>query len=180
MLHVSHYIVLRYKTICWHELLLPLIFSFSQQSLYISQSTMTEQIVPQLGISNILAFYFSKCQDDDDTYKFVKCTRLFKQKKARGYSNLKAHLMSCVGPEYKQELQNLLDECKDKYSCTHATHSLPITAAQFLYSKKENDVDGWIDWVDMRNQPLSEVDDERTRRGSARQPIFSNHFERIC
>ena len=46
-------------------------------------------------------------------------------------------------------------------------------------SKREADMFGWIEWVVIRNMPLTEVDDEITRTGMRYGPITSKLLRKM-
>lgn len=115
---------------------------------------------PPIDNADLIKFYFDKSKTESNTYycRNAKCMSIrgkvpkgYKQEKNKGFTNLRNHLRSCVGPDFEETyLKNLRDAggCMDNFC---------------FNSKRDNDVFKIIQWVIMRNQPLTEVDDPLTR-----------------
>jgi len=123
--------------------------------------TQTEQLIE---------FFFSR-SDENACYYFCrnsKCqgsrgrpAKKYKQDPGSGWTNLKNHLRSCVGPNYE-----------DVYH-EHLKHAAGNIEGYFFGSPRDTDVFQILEWVVMRNQPLSEVDNKLTRALFKCKPVCS-------
>jgi BED zinc finger len=141
--------------------------------------TMTSNNQFNLSIAEIVGFYFKRCDEDEDKRVCNKCKKEYKQKAGQGYTNLKTHMLVCVGPEYKVELEQILNMCRNKSYDRNEVISIFDCEEQkeyffkFLHSPKENQVYKWLEWVVMRNMPLTEVDHPLTRG-------IGQHYNSVC
>jgi hypothetical protein len=91
-------------------------------------------------------------------------TKVLKQKKGTGWSNLFSHIQS-VHKDY----QNIVKE---------------NTKSMFIVPGKVKNMHSWIELMVMRNLPLALVDDELFRRASCYDPVSSNslkkYMELLC
>ena len=92
-----------------------------------------------------------------------KCGTRKKQKVNTGYTNLKNHLRSCVGDDFQQIYRDLLKSSKGKGR---------LDRFGFI-NTREKEVYKVLEWIVMRNHPLSEVDNELTRSILTTKPICS-------
>ena len=53
---------------------------------------------------DMIKFFFSPCEDKD-YHVCKKCKSKFKQKQNTGFSNLKNHLISCVGKNFQENYE---------------------------------------------------------------------------
>lgn len=120
--------------------------------------------------ADLIRFYFTQSKIDEQVYfcKNDKCinkrgkkSKGLKQGKNKGYTNLRNHLRSCVGPDFENTYLEFLRKAGgrlDKFAFT---------------SKRDGDVYKIMCWVIMRNQALTEVDDPLTRELFNVEPISS-------
>jgi hypothetical protein len=105
-------------------------------------------------MKNIIQFYFDNGEDPELYFcRNEICQKKIKQKSNSGYSNLKAHLTSCIGPNFEAAYADL---CK-----TDETKQL--RSFGFINSRAKEMAD-LIEWIVMRNIPLSEIDNAITRK----------------
>ena len=97
-------------------------------------------------------FFFEQVDDENFKCKNVKCgNKLYKQKAGSGYSNLITHLRGCV-PNY----QSIYKQA----TLPNATNNVQL---KFLTHEEEG-LFNLMEWVIMRNIPLSEVENPITRK----------------
>lgn len=94
-----------------------------------------------------------------------KKEKSLKQEKNKGFTNLQTGLRSCAGPEFEQiyvdHLRNLCG-CLDNFCFT---------------SKRDSETFKILQWITMKSQPLTEVDDRLTRDLFSLEPRSS---ETVC
>jgi hypothetical protein len=129
---------------------------------------MTDAVEPstlQVHIADAIEFYYT-CIVEEGVYNCKKCKKDYKQKPKSGYSNLKKHLESCIGPSYLEVLQEHIDKLEvNSDGATSIQDKLQTATLILQYSTKERDTYKWIEWVVLRNQSISEVEDPLTREG---------------
>jgi hypothetical protein len=81
-----------------------------------------------------------------------------------GWTNLLNHARSCVGPSFESDFERL-HHLSGKNSA--------ITSFVIRVNETEREMYKWIEWVIMKNQPLSIVDDPLTREGMRYRPVTS-------
>lgn len=128
---------------------------------FFSSSTMPS---PSYKQKELMDYFFTQCEDKDYyVCNNPKCGTRKKQKVNTGYTNLKNHLRSCVGSDFEEVYVDLLKSSKGKGR---------LDSYGFINSK-EKDVFQVLEWIVMRNHPLSEVDNQLTRTILTTKPISS-------
>ncbi|RLN75737.1 hypothetical protein BBJ28_00007540 [Nothophytophthora sp. Chile5] len=121
-----------------------------------------------LSVDNVpedLRFYLDVSFSDGlVSYQCRKCSRQPKQVWKTGFSNLRKHLASCVGSDYVAKFEESVRE---------QPNPLGFVRERFV-SSKELTVFRWLEWVIMRDMPLSEVDNPVTRGISNLDNFCSN------
>ena len=124
---------------------------------------------------SICKFFFSRCPDNACFYycRNEKCkakpgrpAKRYKQVPGTGWTNLINHLRSCVGPNYETIYND------------HVTKAPGNIDGFFYGSPRDSDAYQLIEWVIMRNQPLSEVDNELTRAILKCKPMSSKSLRK--
>ncbi|ETO70911.1 hypothetical protein F444_12658 [Phytophthora nicotianae P1976] len=101
----------------------------------------------------VLFFFDVEVVDKNITYQCRKCPSKARQMWKTGYSNLRKHLVSCVGSDYMEKFTT---------SKKAQVNPLGFTREKYI-TDKEFSVFRWLEWVVMRNMPLSEVDNPLKR-----------------
>ena len=114
----------------------------------------------------LCAFYFTPViVNDEAKIGHWTCNKCGKDKlKSGGLTNLLNQAQSCVGPSFEADFESMLQ-----------TSSKQSAIASFVLrvNEKEKDMYKWIEWVTMKNQLLSIVDDPLTREGMRYKPVTS-------
>uniref|UniRef100_H3H8T4 BED-type domain-containing protein n=1 Tax=Phytophthora ramorum TaxID=164328 RepID=H3H8T4_PHYRM len=97
-------------------------------------------------------------------YQCRKCPSKPKQAWKPGYPNLRKHLISCVGQDYMEKFAR---------AKRGQANPLGFEREKFI-SSRELSVFRWIEWIIMREMPLSESDNPLTREMSQLDPVCSN------
>ena len=66
-------------------------------------TTMSKKYKPKP--KDMMKFFFSPCENKDYYHTCKKCKSKFKQKQNTGFSNLKNHLISCVGKNFQENYE---------------------------------------------------------------------------
>jgi hypothetical protein len=138
---------------------------------------------PTIKSHEVIGYYFLD-PTEDGLYACKKCTRYFKQQKGSGFTNLKVHLASCTGADYRAHAHEVLEaslkasEGKSHDSNGKEVNRLKGAAFTAMYTSKENDAYKWIEWIIMRNQSLTEVDNPLTREAVRYSPICSTTLKK--
>lgn len=100
----------------------------------------------------LIEFFFERTEDPTlFRCRNAKCgDRTYKQRSGSGYTNLRNHLRTCIGPNFE-----------DVYKSSSGQRTLEQLG---LTNRRDREVHDLIDWIVSRNQPFSEVDHEVTRR----------------
>ncbi len=114
----------------------------------------------------LCAFYFTPVIINDTAKTgHWTCNKCGKDKlKSGGWTNLLNHARSCVGPSFESDFERL-HHLSGKNSA--------ITSFVIRVNETEREMYKWIEWVIMKNQPLSIVDDPLTREGMRYRPVTS-------
>lgn len=113
---------------------------------------------------DMIDYFFTQCEDKDFYIcNNPKCKSKCKQQEKTGYTNLKNHLRSCIGESYESVYVGLLKTSKDKGR---------LDSYGFV-NKREMEVYKLLQWIVMRDQPLSELDNELSRDLFRTKPISS-------
>ena len=99
-----------------------------------------------------LVKYFFKNNDSSNKFKCNNCGKHITQNIKNGYTNLKNHLIACIGSDYGEIY---LEKGKDSDNTLHKFG---------IVNNNIRDTYKWIEWVVMRNIPLMEVDNPLTRK----------------
>ena len=127
---------------------------------------MTAKVDPKALVN----YYFDRCTDDPSIFfcKNDKCSARcgkkkhgYKQDITKGITNLRNHLRACIGDDYEAKYLDHLNKCGGRLDGFCFTNT------------RDNDVFKILEWVVMRNQPLSEVDDPLTRSLFNVKPVSS-------
>ena len=127
-------------------------------------------MAPSINTQELVRFFFKQDESDYSLYycQNEKCkprrgrkAKGYKCVKGRGYTNLKNHLRTCIGEDYEQVY---LD---------HLRKAGGVLDNYCFSSARDKDAFKLIEWVIMRNQPISEVDDPLTRSLFNVSPICS-------
>lgn len=125
--------------------------------------------------SDLVKFYFRQCSDNPSYYycRNDKCqaksgqpAKAYKQKPGSGWTNLRQHLRACVGADYDKLYQERLEKSGGTIS------------GYFLASPRDTDVYQVIEWIVMRNQPISEIDNYLTRAIFRTKPLSSKSIRK--
>jgi hypothetical protein len=110
----------------------------------------------------ICAFYYNAIEGSPELWECKKCLSFKKQRADSGDENLKSHAKVCFGDDFLEVFLRSLEDT-----------SGASTLDSFFQkaNTRERDINKWIEWVVMRNQPLSEVDNELTREGMKWSPL---------
>lgn len=117
----------------------------------------------------LIDFFFSKCSDPSlYLCRNEKCgnAKSYKQAPKSGFSNLRSHLLSCIGPNYEQIFR------EQKTRCNGTLDSFSFV------NNRDSHVFDLLEWVIMRNQPLTEIDDPITQRHFNKQRISSKSLRK--
>jgi hypothetical protein len=108
---------------------------------------------PAYKSKDMIDYYFTQCEDKDFFLcNNPKCGNRLKQKEKSGYSNLKNHLRSCVGNNFQRIYEDLLKSSNAKGR---------LDSYGFI-NTREKEAFKLLEWIVMRNLPLSEADNELT------------------
>lgn len=110
------------------------------------------------------AIYF--CQNEKCLQKRGQRAKSYKQDPKKGYSNLRNHLRTCVGEEFEE------------IYLSHLRDAGGVLDKFVFSSARDSDVFRIIEWVIMRDQPISEIDDSITRSILNVKPICSSSLRR--
>jgi hypothetical protein len=119
-----------------------------------SEVTNMASPTPEYDRKALRDFYYKAVEGTSDLWECKKCHCSKKQAIKSGYENLKSHAVVCFGEDY---LEVFLKSIADA-STTRG--NLRLDSYFNLPNKRERDIYKWIEWVVMRNQPLSEVDND--------------------
>ena len=120
--------------------------------------------------SAICRFYFSKLDNEASSWECRKCSQ--HKLKSGGWTNLLLHLSSCVGKDYRQQYEAVVA----------AQLAIPPTAKggaavldNFVLrvSDAEKEMTKWINYLVMKNMPISLVDCPLTRQLSRLKAVCS-------
>ncbi|KAG6580120.1 uncharacterized protein IUM83_15740 [Phytophthora cinnamomi] len=126
----------------------------------LSKTAITTSCIP----TEVLFFFDVTVADGSVTYQCRKCPAKPKQAWKTGYSNVRKHLISCIGADYM-----------DKFVQAEKDQGNPFGFEREKFvSSQELSSFRWIEWVVMRDMPLSEVDNVLTRSMYQLDPICSN------
>ena len=116
----------------------------------------------------LCTFYFTPLIPNDDGSKKNTewdCNKCGKTKlKSGGWTNLLNHARSCVGATFVTDFESLHSNVKKPSS---------ITSFVIRINEAERDMFKWVEWIVMKNQPLSIVDCPLTREAIRYKPITS-------
>lgn len=124
--------------------------------------------------AEMIKFFFKKSLTDPSLFycRNEKCNpkrgvaKTYKQLKNKGYTNLRNHLRCCVGENFEEIYLEHLKSCCGKLD-------------SFVYSSpKDSDIFRLIEWIIMKNQPITEVDNEITRSILNIKPISSKSLRK--
>lgn len=112
-------------------------------------------VMPLQNMSNsvkLIEFFFERTEDPTlFRCRNAKCgDRTYKQRSGSGYTNLRNHLRTCIGPNFE-----------DVYKSSSGQRTLEQLG---LTNRRDREVHDLIDWIVSRNQPFSEVGHEVTQR----------------
>jgi hypothetical protein len=123
--------------------------------------------------SALIKFFFDEVENRPHYYKCKneKCSNAkpLKQNIQKGYTNLKNHLRGCIGPDYEDQYLALVGNSNNR-------DSGPMLG--FVVNEKERSIYQWMEWIVMRDQPLSELDNELTRRLSKGKSVSSKSMRK--
>ena len=150
----------------------------SQSYLFLNEKSPVEPNVKMTVLPDYITFFFEKSANDTTSFKCrnEKCIartnrnsnrRLYKQSESSGFTNLKNHLRSCIGPNYLEiynNRKNLAGGFIDGY---------------FFASPRDADVFQLIEWMIMRNHSFAEVDDILTRNLMKVKPLSSKLLRKL-
>jgi len=120
----------------------------------------------------LLAEFFFKAEakedDNGNPYKLWHCNRCSRAYKSyRGYSNLTAHLGSCIGNDFEKQFESHIKDSGHTLKDGKLVGAKQITQKTidtFAFSNdKEMRAYTWIKWIACRNMPLSEIENPITR-----------------
>ena len=121
--------------------------------------------------ASLVKFFFKQSVTDPSIYycQNEKCqpkrgmeAKGYKQNPGKGFTNLRNHLRSCVGPNFEDVYNNYLKKCGGRID-------------NFYYTcPKDADVFKGMEWDFMRSQPITEVDNQITKGILNVKPISSN------
>jgi len=113
-------------------------------------------------------FYDSVIHNDTSKNGEWVCKKCGKKKlKSGGWTNLLNHLRSCVGPLFEEQ-----------FDSSQQHHKSRITSYVLRVSEAEHDVYKWIEWIVMKNLPISMVDDPLTREAVRYKPLGSKSLRK--
>jgi hypothetical protein len=121
---------------------------------------------------DVCAFYFSPIIPNDTakTGKCWTCNKCGKSKlKSGGWTNLLNHARSCVGSTFESDYESLHADQLQRGRITAFVHRV---------NDAERDMYKWIEWVVMKNQPLSMVDCPLTREGMQYKAVTSKSLRK--
>ena len=133
----------------------------------------------------LAAFFFTVHEDDANLWRCNKCYPItgkpIKNTKGTGYTNLVNHVRACVGEDFQEKMKAHLDASGvtaslDQVGRTKAapTFNQRVIDNFCAYSDKEQRAFVWIQWLALRNQPISEIDNVLTRHlGRSWKPFSS-------
>lgn len=120
--------------------------------------------------NDLIKFFYRQSPDDPSVYycRNAKCVpkqghngKAYKQKPNSGWTNLRNHLRVCVGPNFEDVYRE------------HEAQAGGNIDGFFFNSTRDSEVFQLLEWLVMRNQPLSELDNDLTRRLVKAKPIHS-------
>ena len=137
----------------------------------ISASTTTGEaglLRSQYKTRDLIKFYF---EQSDDPNLFIcrnpNCHGAIKQNIKSGYTNLKNHLISCVGSSYQERFEAMMrSEGVDMKTCENKTLS-----SFGWVNNNEVQVYKVLRWIVMQSMPISEVENELTRSLMGMKPM---------
>ncbi|RLN97235.1 hypothetical protein BBJ28_00007146 [Nothophytophthora sp. Chile5] len=129
----------------------------------LSKATFSTSFIP----SEVLFFFDVRVVDWSITYQCRKRPSRPKQAWKTGYSNVRKHLMSCIGPDYMERF---------KEAKRDQVNPLGFESEKFI-SNRELSVFRWIEWLIMRGMPLSEVENPLTRSICRLDTVCSNSMK---
>ena len=108
--------------------------------------------------SDVMNYFFKTCPDDDNyrTCKNPTCANRdlkLKCKQGSGYTNLRNHLIGCIGLDYVEIYEDIVKT---------STSQGKMESYGYI-NKKEKDVYKTLEWLVMRNHPITEIDHPLTR-----------------
>ena len=126
-----------------------------------------------------LAEFFFKAEAfvDGKPYEWrcTKCEEVYKS--PRGYSNLTQHLPTCRGANYEERFRQHLEDNGITLDSNGKVKTGKITQktidAFVNHGSKELRAAMWIEWLAMRNMPLSEIENPITRELAKSHEPFS-------
>ncbi len=112
---------------------------------------------------SVCEFYFTALQK-----QLWQCKKCLKNKaKSGGWTNLLSHLRTCVGGDYEATFLE------------YKKHASPVTSNFFIrVSDREKEMHQWINFVVMKNLPMSFVDCPHTRDICRLRPISGRTLRR--
>ena len=123
----------------------------------------------------LCTFYFTPLDPNDigggsKTSKW-KCNKCCKSKlKSGGWTNLLNHAQCCVGSKYRTNYESL--------HCNEERNKTTIKSFVIQVSEAELHTYKWVEWIVMKNQPLSMVDCPLTRAGMQYEETTSKLLRR--
>lgn len=119
---------------------------------------------PLITSKEVINYFYTKCEGEDYYIcKNVNCKSKQKQQQKSGYTNLQNHLRTCIGPNFQDIYLDLVKSSKNKGR---------LESHGFI-SRRQIEVFNILNWIIMRNLPISEVDDKDTRSILNTKPISS-------
>ena len=123
---------------------------------------------PTFKAIDMINYFFEDVGSDVWKCKNTNCMKDIKQNRKSGYTNLKNHLQTCIGPNYKSIYQDMLKSS----SSSSNLHSFGFI------NNRQNDVYLILKWIIFYNQPLVEVDQQETRDVLKAQSISSKSIRK--
>jgi hypothetical protein len=123
----------------------------------------------------LCTFFFSSVIPNDTSRNGEwLCNKCGKKKwKSGGWTNLLNHIQSCVGHSFAEHFDSVQQQNKS-----------PITSYVLRASNAEHDIYKRIEWIVVKNLPISMVDDPLTRKAVCYKSITSKslrkHLLSVC
>ena len=144
--------------------------------------------------SDVCKYYFTQLDDDGISWECCKCSNV--KRKSGGWTNLYSHLKSCVGANYQDQFKAFVDaggavgvaSKKNKHVNKHATGgriagsglrgSGQLDGFVVRVSDAEMEMTEWINYLVMKNMPISLVDCPLMRRISKLKAVSSKSIRK--
>ena len=139
--------------------------------------------------SEICQYYFTQLDDDGISWECRKCSNV--KRKSGGWTNLHSHLKSCVGADYRDQFKSVIDAGAAVGGVFHknnkviargasegriagsASQGLKLDGFIVRVSDAEMEMYEWINYLVIKNMPISHVDCPYTRRITKMKAVSS-------